>query len=558
MFHIGYSMRARGRAVAWNESSRALSIGAMVSLLVLAALLAGCEQAGRPDRAHTAPMSTVATVAPNHTVYPPRHAYPRASRNRFANAETNPIKEVDRQPVSTFGADVDTASYAVVRRFLRDGTMPPPAAVRIEEMVNYFPYDYAMPRDREAPFAATASLFPSPWSGNHLLHIAVKGYDKARTRRPPLNLVLLIDVSGSMSPNDRLPLLKRSFRMLAKTMGARDRVSIVTYAGTAQVALRPTAGNRQQTILNAIDSLSSGGGTYGRGGIKLAYRLAEESFDAEAVNRVVLATDGDFNIGMTDPNALKEYIAEKRKTGVYLSVLGVGTGNLNDNLMQKLAQTGNGNAAYIDSLQEARKVFVEETSANLFPIADDLKIQVEFNPARISHYRLIGYETRALRNKDFDNDRVDAGDIGSGHTVTALYEVTLAGDPAPVRKLRYAQVTKPKAQPAKTSKRSNEFAFVRMRYKLPGGKTSRLIERPVTEADRHADFVSVPADHRFATAVAAFGQLLRNDKAETGDGKEGLNFDRVETLARGARGGDKQGYRSEFLQLVRLAKSIRE
>lgn len=362
-----------------------------------------------------------------------------------------------------------------------------------------------------------------------------------------------------MSPDDRLPLLKRSFRMLAKTMGARDRISIVTYAGTAQVALRPTAGTSRQRILNAIDGLSSGGGTYGQGGIKLAYRLAAENFDAEAVNRVVLATDGDFNIGMTDPNALKDYIADKRRTGVYLSVLGVGTGNLNDNLMQKLAQTGNGNAAYIDSLQEARKVFIEETSANLFPIADDLKIQVEFNPARISHYRLIGYETRALRNRDFDNDRVDAGDIGSGHTVTALYEVTLAGDPAPVRTLRYTQATKPSVKSAATpAKHSNEFAFVRMRYKLPGGKTSRLIERPVKDSDRYADFASVPADHRFATAVAAFGQLLRNDTAETGNGEEGLNFNRVETLARGARGGDRQGYRSEFLQLVRLAKSIKE
>ena len=361
-------------------------------------------------------------------------------RDRFAAAAANAVKSVASEPVSTFSIDVDSASYSFVRRALNSAELPPKEAVRVEEMINYFPYAYPLPEDRSAPFRPTVTVLPSPWNAtNKLVHIAIKGYDVPKAERPRANLVLLIDTSGSMAPEDRLPLLKNAFRMLIDTLRPDDTVGIVTYAGQTHAALEPTKVADKRKILEAIERLHAGGSTAGGAGIQEAYRMAEGAFDKAAVNRVILATDGDFNVGITSVDELKSFIERKRETGIYLSVLGVGRGNYNDALMQALAQNGNGVAAYIDTLNEARKVLVDEVSSTLFPIAKDVKIQVEFNPAMVAEYRLIGYETRLLQREDFNNDKVDAGDIGSGHTVTAIYEVTPVGSPKFVEDLRYKQ-----------------------------------------------------------------------------------------------------------------------
>jgi Ca-activated chloride channel family protein len=471
---------------------------------------------------------------------------PAAAGNEdYADTAPNPVKSVAEAPVSTFSVDVDTAAYANIRRFLTGGQLPPKDAVRVEEMINYFDYAYALPGSSHQPFAANVAVMPTPWNPNtKLLHIGLKGYDIPRQERPRANLVFLIDVSGSMAPPDKLPLLKQSLKMMVNDLRDDDMVAGVTYAGTAGVLLEPTPGRDRAKILAAIDSLTSGGSTAGAAGLQTAYDLAQQSFDKEAVNRVILATDGDFNVGMTDPAQLESFITEKRKSGVYLSVLGFGTGNLNDLLMQKLAQTGNGNAAYIDSLLEARKALVDEMAGNLFPIADDVKIQVEFNPKQIAEYRLIGYETRALNREDFANDQVDAGEIGSGHEVTAIYEITPVGSAAALLEpLRYSEETA-----APKDSRNGEIAFLRLRYKLPGEATSRLIERPITGRDTYSAIVQAPAETRFAVAVAAFGQLLRGDPY-----LKAFGYDQVIALAQPARGDDPFGYRAEFVQLVRLA-----
>ena len=332
------------------------------------------------------------------------------------------------EPVSTFSIDVDTASYAFARRALNAGRLPPKNSVRVEEFVNYFPYDYPKPESAQTPFKPTITVTPSPWNaGNRLVHVAIQGYALQSAERPRANLVFLIDVSGSMSPQDRLPLVKNALRMLVDELKPEDTVAVVTYASGSGVALEPTKIADKAKILAAIDALGAGGSTAGAQGIQDAYRLAESNFDKSAVNRVILATDGDFNVGVTDQSELKGLIERKREKGVFLSILGVGQGNYNDALMQALAQNGNGAAVYVDTLNEARKALVEEASSTLFPIAKDVKIQVEWNPARVSEYRLIGYETRALRREDFNNDKVDAGDVGSGHRVTAIYEITPVG-----------------------------------------------------------------------------------------------------------------------------------
>ena len=468
--------------------------------------------------------------------------------NRFPETSPEPVRAVADQPVSTFSVDVDTASYALARRHLRDGHLPPREAVRVEEMVNYFRYDYPAPRDRAEPFRTTVSTLPTPWNRDtKLLHIGIRGYDIDRRERPRLNLALLIDVSGSMAPDDRLPLLKRAFARFVDELRPDDRVAIVTYANGTRVALEPTAGRERQRIVDVIESLGAAGGTAGGEGLQLAYRLAERNFDSEAVNRVILATDGDFNIGMNDPKQLESFIAEKRKTGIYLSVLGVGVGNLNDALMQRLAQAGNGNAAYIDSMIEARKVLVDELASTMFPIANDVKIQVEFNPATVAEYRLIGYETRTLRREDFNDDRVDAGDIGAGHTVTALYEITPVDSKARlIDPLRYGtQSAAPDARAAA------EYAFVRLRYKLPGESASRLIETPVRVADTLASVAAAPQDTRFAAAVAAFGQKLRGESRLSD-----FTYIDIAGLANAAKGSDPLGVRAELVQLVRAADGL--
>jgi len=471
--------------------------------------------------------------------------------DKFPDKEPNKTVLVSEQPVSTFSADVDTASYAFVRRLLASGRMPPLDAVRVEEMVNYFPYHYAAPRDRNQPFAISTEVMPSPWkAGNQLVHIAVRGYDIHAAERPRANVVLLVDVSGSMMPPDRLPLLQQGFRLFVEQLRPEDTVAIVSYANGTRTVLEPTPGRDKAAILAAIDSLHAGGGTAGGEGLKRAYEMAERHFDNEAVNRVILATDGDFNLGMTDPKQLERFIATKRKTGIYLSIFGVGEGNLNDALMQRLAQSGNGNAAYIDSLLEARKALSEELGSTMFPIANDVKVQVEFNPDQVAAYRLIGYETRMLQRQDFKDDKVDAGDMGAGHTVTAIYEITPATaagglvDPP-----RYAG-NQPAAQP-KPGKRGDELCFVKLRYKLPGEASSRLIEQPVLARAARARFDAAPEDQRFAVAVAAFGQRLRGETALADVG-----YDEIARWANDARGDDRDGYRAEFVKLVRMADSL--
>jgi len=472
--------------------------------------------------------------------------YRDQGRDKFTDIETNPVKIAKDEPVSTFSVDVDTASYSFVRGSLNQNLLPQKDAVRVEEMVNYFPYDYAGPADRAVPFKANVSVFPTPWNPDtKLMHIGIKGFSLNGQEKPKSNLVFLIDTSGSMDSPDKLPLLQNAMKMLVETLGPEDTVSIVTYAGSAGTVLEPTKAKDKTKIVGALDRLMAGGSTAGAEGIRQAYQLAERSFDKTGINRVILATDGDFNVGITDPEELKSFVERKRETGVTLSVLGFGRGNYNDEMMQTLAQNGNGNAAYIDTINEARKVLVDEVSATLFTIAQDVKIQVEFNPDTVSEYRLIGYETRMLKREDFNNDKVDAGDIGSGHTVTAIYEITPKDSKAKLNDdLRYGETSTPAAAGA------GEYGFVKIRYKLPGEKDSKLISEPVKIGAAATTVEAAPQEARFAVAVAAFGQLLRG-----GQYTKSYSYDDVIALAQGAKGSDAFGYRAEFINLARLAKT---
>ena len=472
--------------------------------------------------------------------------YQDQGRDKFTDIETNPVKIARDEPVSTFSIDVDTSSYSFVRGSLNQNVLPQKDAVRVEEMINYFPYDYAGPADRAVPFKANVSVFPTPWNADtRLMHIAIKGFSLNGQEKPKSNLVFLIDTSGSMDSPDKLPMLQNAMKMLVETLGPEDTVSIVTYAGSAGTVLEPTKAKDKAKIIGSLDRLMAGGSTAGAEGIRQAYQLAEQSFDETGINRVILATDGDFNVGITDPEELKSFIERKRDTGITLSVLGFGRGNYNDEMMQTLAQNGNGNAAYIDTLNEARKVLVDEVSSTLFTIAQDVKIQVEFNPDTVSEYRLIGYETRMLKRDDFNNDKVDAGDIGSGHTVTAIYEITPKASKAKLNdELRYG------AQNSAAVTGADEFGFVKIRYKLPGEKTSKLISQPVKVSSAAETVEAAPREARFAAAVAAFGQLLRG-----GQYTKSYSYDDVIALAQGAKGADSFGYRAEFINLVRLAKT---
>ncbi len=464
---------------------------------------------------------------------------PQPDTEAFANAELNALKITANSPVSTFSIDVDTASYAVIRSSLMGGQLPPEGAVRIEEMINYFPYDYPAPDADGAPFRPTVTVTGSPWNPEtQLVHIAVQGRNPVTENRPPLNLVFLIDTSGSMQSADKLELLKQSLALMLPKLDEQDQVAIVAYAGSAGEVLAPTPASDAATILAALDNLSAGGSTAGQEGLQQAYAVAEGMAEDGEVTRVILATDGDFNVGLSDPEALKKFIADKRDTGTYLSVMGFGRGNLDDATMQALAQNGNGQAAYIDTLSEAQKVLVDQFSGALFPIANDVKIQVEFNPTTVAEYRLIGYETRILRREDFNNDKVDAGDIGAGHSVTAIYEVTPVGSEGRLTApLRY--------QPAETGVESDELGFLKLRYKQPGEAQSQLIEVPI-----HAGG-SASADIRFAAAIAGFGQLLQ-DSPYLGD----WGYDQAIELANAAKGDDPFGYRAEAVRLMRLSQSL--
>ncbi len=469
--------------------------------------------------------------------------YVEEGRDKFQDFKPNPVKLVADEPVSTFSIDVDTASYSLVRRELNNGIIPNPDAVRIEELVNYFDYNYALPETRETPFKPTVTVTNSPWSKDKkLVHIGIKGFDIQTDQKPHSNLVFLVDVSGSMNSPGKLPLVKSSLKMLLDTLQPDDTVALTVYAGSAGTILQPTKVSDQQTILNAIDNLNAGGSTAGAAGIEEAYRLAEKHFDKEGVNRVIVATDGDFNVGVSSDTDLKTIIEKKRESGIFLSVLGFGLGNLNDSLMQTLAQNGNGTAAYIDTINEARKVLVEEASSTLFPIAKDVKIQVEFNPALVQEYRLVGYETRALNREDFNNDKIDAGDIGAGHTVTAIYEVTPVGATPSIDPSRYAE-KKEAAQPK--SEFAGEIGFLKMRYKLPKENESKLITTPIPAGASAAP----NSDVTWATAVAGFGQLLKGD-THIGN----FTYDDVIKMANEAKGTDEFGQRAEFINMVRNAK----
>jgi Ca-activated chloride channel family protein len=475
-----------------------------------------------------------------------RPEYRDQGRDKFETVAPNPVKVTTEEPVSTFSIDVDTASYSFMRAAINNGVLPQKDAVRVEELINYFPYDYEGPETREAPFKASVSVFDTPWNADtKLMHVGIKGYQIDTAEAPRANLVFLIDRSGSMNAANKLPLLINSMKLLLDSLKPDDTVSIVTYAGGAGTVLAPTKVAEKGKIVAALEGLHAGGSTAGAEGVRQAYRLAEQNFDKDGVNRVILATDGDFNVGITNPDELKSFIERKRKTGVFLSVLGFGMGNYNDQLMQTLAQNGDGAAAYIDTLSEARKVLVEEAGSTLFPIAKDVKIQMEFNPQTVSEYRLIGYETRLLNREDFNNDKIDAGEIGAGHSVTAIYELTLKNSPARlVDSLRYQSETTIADDP-----KSSEYGFLKIRYKLPDEDTSKLITEAIAPGTHEAGDRS-PREARFAAAVAAFGQILRGSRY-TGD----FSPDDVIDLAQSAKGEDRFGYRAEFINLVRLAKS---
>ena len=467
-------------------------------------------------------------------------------RENYAHFDDNPLKRAAEHPVSTFSIDVDTGAYSNTRRILNAGGLPAQDAVRVEELINYFGYDYPAPSDRSVPFNVVTELGPSPWNPKtHLLHIGLKGYEVPKANIPAANLVFLVDVSGSMDSPDKLPLLRNALKLLTRELRAQDRISMVVYAGGTGVVLEPVPGDRKAQILAALDRLSAGGSTNGAAGIRLAYQMAQQAFIPGGINRVLLATDGDFNVGTTNFEALKDLVEHERSSGISLTTLGFGTGNYNDQLMEQLADAGNGSYAYIDTLNEARKVLVEQLSATLQTIAKDVKIQIEFNPEVVAEYRLIGYENRTLAREDFNNDRVDAGEIGAGHSVTALYEITLAGSGGErVDPLRYQRA-------GNAAGGKGEAAFLRLRFKAPDGEVSRLIERPIALTGMERDLARTSERYRFAAAVAGFGQLLRGGKY-----MEHFGYADVRSLAQSARGADPFGYRDEFVRLVDLAQSL--
>jgi Ca-activated chloride channel homolog len=496
-----------------------------------------------PQRAHVegALVKRMAMPAPMQLQESAAMDYRSEPREQYANLPDNPVHRVAETPVSTFSVDVDTGSYANVRRFLNAGRLPPEGAVRLEEMVNYFPYHYALPTDG-SPFGVTTEVAATPWNPRtQLLRIGIKASEHAVAELAPANLVFLVDVSGSMDRREGLPLVQSTLKLLVDQLREQDRVSLVVYAGESRVVLPPTSGRDKARIRNAIDQLTAGGSTAGASGIQLAYQMAREGFIDKGINRILLATDGDFNVGVSDFDSLKQMAVDQRKSGVSLTTLGFGVDNYNEHLMEQLADAGDGNYAYIDNLREARKVLVDQLSSTLAVVARDVKLQVEFNPAQVSEYRLLGYEHRALKREDFNNDKVDAGEIGAGHTVTALYEIVPKGEKGWLEPLRYA--TAPAAEG-----KTDELAMVRVRYKPAAGGDSRLIERPVSAKSTKAS-----DDLRFAAAVAAFAQQLKGDGRYTG----GMRLNDTAALARSARGDDPFGLRNEFVQLVELAQSLK-
>lgn len=499
------------------------------------------ELQSAPVQAQGAMLKRMAMPAPMAMHDAVAMEYRAEPREQYQNLPDNPVHSVAETPVSTFSVDVDTGSYANVRRFLNQGQLPPEGAVRLEEMVNYFPYDYPLPSDG-SPFGVTTEVAATPWNPNtRLLRVGIKASERAVAELAPANLVFLVDVSGSMDRREGLPLVKSTLKLLVDQLRDQDRVSLVVYAGESRVVLKPTSGRDKAKIRNAIEQLTAGGSTAGASGIELAYQMAREGFIDQGINRILLATDGDFNVGISDFDSLKQMAVDQRKSGVSLTTLGFGVDNYNEHLMEQLADAGDGNYAYIDNLREARKVLVEQLSSTLAVVARDVKLQVEFNPAQVSEYRLLGYENRALKREDFSNDKVDAGEIGAGHTVTALYEIVPKGSKGWLEPLRYTQAKAGEGN-------ATELAMLRVRYKPAAGGSSRLIEHPIKSAQH------TPSDDlRFSAAVAAFAQQLKGDGRYTGS----MSLKDTAALARSARGDDPYGLRNEFVQLVELAQSLK-
>ncbi len=489
------------------------------------------------------------------SAYSPEAGYIQHNTEGYSTIHENGFKDVLHNPLSTFSIDVDKASYANVRRFLNMGQLPPTDAVRIEEMINYFNYDYPDPKGKH-PFSVYTEISQCPWNESHqLLHVGLKGKDIDKSELPATNLVFLLDVSGSMSAANKLPLLKQAFRMLVNELRPEDRVAIVVYAGAAGLVLESTPGSKKEQILAALDQLQSGGSTAGGAGLKLAYKVAQQNLIEDGNNRIILATDGDFNVGSSSNAEMERLIEQKREHGVFMTVLGFGMGNYKDDKMEIIADKGNGNYAYIDNIQEARKVFITEFGGTLFTIAKDVKFQIEFNPSRVKGYRLVGYENRLLNDEDFNDDKKDAGEMGAGHTVTALYEVIPAGSDESLKSidpLKYQSASE-KKRPSEEVKAdlSAELMTVKLRYKQPGGNKSTKVEIPVK--GKVLDLEETSDSFRFSAAIAEFGLILRNSEHK-GD----ASMEQVVVMAKNSRGEDEEGYRSEFLKLVRLADTMKD
>ncbi len=539
----------------WGLRTRVLAASAAV-------LLAACGQQQVAQKKHSPPspnpMRMVGTPSSNALAVrstsigmavgmpaPRQEAKPlQVNREKYGEISTNPVREVAKEPVSTFSIDVDTGSYANVRRFLTQGSLPPVDAVRVEELVNYFPYQYAQKDPAGRPFTVQTEVVQSPWKEDaQLLRIGIGAVNQSLGSLLPANLVFLIDVSGSMDEPSKLPLVKKTLSLLVQQLRPKDKVTIITYASGEQLVLPPTSGADKEAIMRAIHLLQASGSTAGESAIQMAYREAAKSYIPNGINRIFLATDGDFNVGITDFKTLKGMVAEKRKAGISLTTLGFGTGNYDEHLMEQLADAGDGNYSYIDNEREARKVLKDQLTSTLATVAQDVKIQVEFNPATVSQYRLIGYENRMLNKEDFNNDNVDAGDIGAGHTVTALYEIIPAGKSGWMPESRYQPAA---PAPAGTNQ---EYAYINIRYKPVGASKSELISTPVPISAKPLQQAS--NDTRFAVAVAAYGQLLRGGQYT---GKWGWSDTR--TLAQGALGKDEFGLRAEFIELLQAAESL--
>ena len=538
-----------------------------MALLAMGLLLVACDHATTSSKVKSTKDVTAIPIKPNAARMPlkgdlaqketdePDYAFkakdtsitpPLFNTEDYDRIIENDFHTVEQQPLSTFSIDVDRASYSNVRRFIQNGTLPPKGAVRIEEMINYFDYNYAPPAN-EDPFALYTEIASCPWNVNHrLVQIGLQGKKISTRDLPSSNLVFLVDVSGSMDEPNKLPLVQESLKLLTDQLREDDRVAIVVYAGNAGLVLPATSGSQKMKIKEAIDELQAGGSTAGGEGIKLAYKIAEQNMKAHGNNRIILATDGDFNVGLSSDDELVDLIEKERQSGIFLSVLGYGMGNYKDNKMQQLADKGNGNHNYIDNLNEAKKVLVNEFGGTLFTIAKDVKLQVEFNPAMVNAYRLIGYENRVLADEDFNDDKKDAGELGSGHTVTALYEIIPAGvEDTFIRKVDKLKYTKKK----ETTPTGNEVMNIKLRYKLPESEISKLITFPVT--DDNKTWQQASDNFRFSAGVAEFGLLLRESSF-----KQNSSYGQTITMGSDATGTDENGYRSEFIKLVHHAASL--